>query len=428
MRRILDFCNPLVRASRLRRLLRLTLLLVFCALAAVEARAQYRFDQFTNTDGLPQNTVSAITQTSDGYLWFATYDGLVRYDGVRFTVFDKGNTSGILSNRFLPLYEDAQGTLWAGTVDGGLLCYRKGVFTTYAIEQGLPKNYVGRIQPATDGSPIVFTGQGQYNYLRWTDSDYLEAVNIFRWTQANSLDALDQRELNEYVDRSNARWMFKPGKLIRFRGDQQTEFPIKLSADEFFRFRYEDSAGNLWFGTRADGIYCVEGDTLRHYTDSDGVPSGALIKIGGEDLEGNIWFYGERGGAIRYRNGRFTRYLEKNGPKDNFIRAVFCDREGIIWVGTNSAGLYRLTREFLTAYSVADGLQDNIVYPICQDRSGSIWIGSGGGLTRFADSRFTSFRLHANGYSKAQELSLSTMGKRGRRSVRSLYADRDDRL
>jgi len=400
--------------------------LLFFAVAAIEASAQYRFDQFTNNDGLPQNTVSAIAQTSDGYLWFATYDGLARYDGVRFTVFDKGNTPGIRSNLFMSLYKDARGTLWAGTFDGGLVRYRDGVFTTFTAENGLPKNDVGRIQPDADGSPVIFVGGIGHDYLRWNDDSPLESLNIFRWTEEDSLEALDAREFYEYVDRANSRWVFESGKLIRFKGDQKTEFSTKLSLNEFFRFRYEDSAGNLWFGTNGDGIYCVTGDTLRHYTDSDGVPTGLLIKIGGEDSEGNIWFYARKGGLLRYANGQFTRYLAKNRLKDSFIRDVFCDREGTIWVGTNSAGLYRLTKKFLTVYTEADGLEDDIVYPICQDASGSIWIGSGSGLARFADGRFTSYSLAIGSNSKVQPLTRGD--KRQSLGVRSIYADREGRL
>jgi hypothetical protein len=75
--------------------------------------AEYRFDHFITHTGLPQNTISAITQTRDGYLWFATYDGLVRYDGVRFTIFDKGSASGIPCSCFLTLWADDRGALWA---------------------------------------------------------------------------------------------------------------------------------------------------------------------------------------------------------------------------------------------------------------------------------------------------------------------------
>lgn len=72
-----------------------------CALLFSQAVwTQYRFDSWTTDNGLPQNGVRAIAQTPDGYLWFTTFDGLVRFDGARFTVFDKNNSPGISSNRF----------------------------------------------------------------------------------------------------------------------------------------------------------------------------------------------------------------------------------------------------------------------------------------------------------------------------------------
>src|SRR4030095_4747645 len=100
--------------------------LIILALLPVTGFAQYRFDSWTTDEGLPQNTVSAILQTRDGYLWLATAGGLVRFDGLRFTVFDKGNTKGLISVRFSALFEDAERSLWIGTEDGGLTRYRNG--------------------------------------------------------------------------------------------------------------------------------------------------------------------------------------------------------------------------------------------------------------------------------------------------------------
>jgi len=102
---------------------RLSLLSLFWFSSAI---AQYRFDSWTTDNGLPQNSIFSIIQTRDGYLWMSTFDGLVRFDGVQFKVFDKSNTKGLSTNRFTALYEDKDGTLWAGTTDGGLTRYRDG--------------------------------------------------------------------------------------------------------------------------------------------------------------------------------------------------------------------------------------------------------------------------------------------------------------
>ena len=105
-----------------------SLALLLCIDATVFA-AEYGFDVWTTTaDGLPQNSVSGIVQTPDGYLWLATFDGLARFDGVKFTVFDKGNSPGIINNRFEGIYADREGRVWAFTESGILTVYREGVF------------------------------------------------------------------------------------------------------------------------------------------------------------------------------------------------------------------------------------------------------------------------------------------------------------
>src|SRR5260221_7047641 len=96
--------------------------------------ADYLFDIWTTDNGLPQNSVNAILQTKDGYLWLATFDGLVRYDGVRFVVFNVHNTPGVTSNRFTSLLEDRSGDLWIGTDDAGIIRYHNGKFTDFKAE------------------------------------------------------------------------------------------------------------------------------------------------------------------------------------------------------------------------------------------------------------------------------------------------------
>ena len=88
---------------------------VLWLLVGGSAHAQYRFDVWTTDNGLPQNGVRAIAQTPDGYLWFTTFDGLVRFDGVHFTTFSTGNTKGIINDRFSGLYGAKDGTLYATT-------------------------------------------------------------------------------------------------------------------------------------------------------------------------------------------------------------------------------------------------------------------------------------------------------------------------
>src|SRR5262245_2213011 len=96
------------------------ILILLCLGAAAPAAAQYQFDHWTADNGLPQNSVRSILQSRDGYLWLTTFDGLVRFDGVRFTVFNKSNSPGLASNRLLQIYEDRFGDLWIKLETGAL--------------------------------------------------------------------------------------------------------------------------------------------------------------------------------------------------------------------------------------------------------------------------------------------------------------------
>src|SRR5688572_10359752 len=154
-----------------RLLIRITIVgLIALGLFQAKAFAQYRFDHWTTDDGLPQNTVSAILQTRDGYLWLTTAGGLVRFDGLRFTVFDKGNAKGLNSVRFSVLFEDAERTLWIGTEDGGLTRYRNGNFTTFTTEHGLPHNRILALGDDGSGGVLVATPKG---VVRWRQEKLL---------------------------------------------------------------------------------------------------------------------------------------------------------------------------------------------------------------------------------------------------------------
>ncbi len=127
------------------------------ALDPQKAITQYVHDTWQIEDGLPQNSVLAIVQTRDGYLWLGTQEGLVRFDGVRFEVFDKTNTKEIQDNDILALHEDREGSLWIGTFGGGLNRFKDGRFTAYTPKEGLSNNRVRSIYEDREGSLWIGT-------------------------------------------------------------------------------------------------------------------------------------------------------------------------------------------------------------------------------------------------------------------------------
>src|SRR5215831_17961597 len=153
--------------------------LLFCLFflfGSQRAVAQYRFDHWTADNGLPQNSVRDIVQTRDGYLWLTTFDGLARFDGVRFTVFNKSNSPGIITNRFVLLYEDAQGDLWASTEDGALTRLHQGRFTTYTKGQGLPGERIYIMGDDGWGNLIVIFSPTQV--YRWRQGRFQAVVDM----------------------------------------------------------------------------------------------------------------------------------------------------------------------------------------------------------------------------------------------------------
>src|SRR6266581_3946249 len=128
---------------------------VLCSLSAAAldpARAvlEYGHDSWSAAEGLPQNTVYAIAQTPDGYLWLGTQEGLVRFDGIRFTIFDSRNTPAMRDDWVLAFCETRNGTLWVGTAEG-LLRGRDGRFDGWQPDGPLARGMVRSLIQARDG-------------------------------------------------------------------------------------------------------------------------------------------------------------------------------------------------------------------------------------------------------------------------------------
>src|SRR5712691_8273406 len=134
--------------------------LVFFIPGAGKIVAQYHFESWDTDRGLPQNGIHAILQTHDGYLWLANVDGLARFDGVRFTVFNIGNTKGINSNRFERLFEDKSGSLWVTTADPWVIKYRDGSFTSYSTGGDTRDYLASGIWEDPEGHLVISTLKG----------------------------------------------------------------------------------------------------------------------------------------------------------------------------------------------------------------------------------------------------------------------------
>ncbi len=382
-------------------------LLFFTFLLPTLAAAQYRFDHWTVDDGLPQNSVYSITQTTDGYIWFTTFDGLVRFDGVRFTVFNKSNHKNLPGNRFVKLFAEADNTLWIATDESGLVRYRKGEFQTFTMADGLLANRVYEIQKDTDGSLLISTLNGT---MRWRD----EKFSVERQE--------DIRRFKVYLAPSGIRWeMDQSGLRSTGRDGRETVYTLpfaadKISTDRTFNYflhvnMFEDREGALWFAA-AGNVYRLKDGAISVLTKENNVPP-SLVRVIAQDGAGAIWLGTQENGACRLQANRFDCFDKSSGISSENIYDIYTDREGTLWLGTNESGINRATNRAITPLSTAEGLADKNVYPILEDKTGGVWIGSFSALSYYKDGKIKN-------YTYGKELLYE--------SVQSLYEDDAGRL
>jgi len=340
---------------------------------------QYVHDVWQVEDGLPQSTITAILQTRDGYIWLGTQEGLVRFDGVRFTVFDKKNTKNIKDSHILTLFEDHEGSLWIGTYGGGLNRLKDKEFTAYTTKEGLSDNMVWSICEDGKGSIWIGTYSGGLNRLR--DG---------KFTAYTTKDGLSNDFVRSiYEDREGSLWIGTGEGLNRLRDGKFTAYTTKdgLSNDMVWSI-YEDRNGSLWIGTYSGGLNRFKDGKFTAFTTKEGL-SDDIVKSIYEDREGSIWIGTEGGGLNRLRDGKFTVYTTKEGLSNDFVKSIYEDREGSLWIGTDGGGLNRLKDDKFTVYTTKEGLSSDLVKSIYEDREGSLWIGTGEGLNRLKDGKFT---------------------------------------
>jgi len=377
-----DGLTGLDQLKLLKRLLTRSLCLLAVLVFASPAFAQYQFDGWNTDNGLPQNLVKAILQTSDGYLWLTTSDGLVRFDGVRFTIFQRANSDGLTSTRLTTLVEDHLGNLWIGSEDRGLFKYRDGRFTNYTTADGLSDYLIRAFGEDTANNLWVLTMKGMDQWKDGRFIPYDPGIGPFKSLGATYADA------NNFMGFSFA----DVNGLRVFEGGRYRSYP---SMEGFnarnVRTLYEDQYGAVWIGAtdRNANLYKFKDGTLTPFK-INGLPDAAISAIC-EDHAGNLWISTRDGKLSQYKDGQLNVFGEAEGLVAKSVKRIYEDREGNIWLGSDE-GLLLTRKKSVKVLSVKDGLSSKNVYLIYQDREGNVWIGTqGGGLNKYKDGIFSHY-------------------------------------
>ncbi|MBI3193465.1 MAG: hypothetical protein HYZ34_03235 [Ignavibacteriae bacterium] len=332
------------------------------------AESYYRFFHLTSTNGLSNNTIQHIAQDSYGYIWFATQNGLNRYDGYNFITYrhEHGNLKSISHNTIAALLPSGNGGLWIGTKGGGL-------------------NY--------------------YDHV-------LNSFSHFRFDSTNTTSLSNDTVTALYLDRSGFLWIGTAYGLNRFHQKEKTferfHLPQQNKAhkgDNSVTSLLEGRNGILWVGTLSGlltfnhtnkSLTTLIGDSIALFNDGN-----IMIRHLAEDRNGNLWIGTQGAGLIRLSQTRnhIEHFLnipaDKKSLCNNYINSLFEDHLGLLWVGTED-GLAQLQSDttfinFKHDQQDPNSLSGNSMLSLSEDASGILWIGTSFSGLNFLDRKQKQF-------------------------------------
>ncbi len=363
----------------------------------------YIHTQWTTRNGLPQDSVTSITQDTKGYLWLGTENGLVRFDGKRVEIFNMKNTPALKSNHITVVFNGGARTLWIGTNGGGITKYKywNNRFSRDITTRHIISNIVVRAI-AGDDQNTTWVGTAGSGLLRF------QGESMVAFTTGNGL--ADNIVQAVECGKNGDLWIGTANGLNRLK----REIPGESATKSKTRFIYyttrnglpsnnitavgEDHLGNLWVGT-------VKGLAKKEKKSSffTRVPVPQKLRenwIHGihEDNDGLIWVAGNSGlYRVRqtYSSGRPSYGIDNASIIDGFpklpVLTLWEDNEGIIWSGTAGGGLNSIRNGGFNYFNSLDGLSDNYVNVVYQDSADRLWIGSKNGLSLFTGKRFSDY-------------------------------------
>ncbi len=378
---------------------------------------------WTVEDGLPVNTVNQAVQDNDGYIWFTTYDGIVKFDGLEFKTFNHSNTPEIPHNRATEIYKQNGVGIWVSMEHEGVLLINKEGFTHFGEKEGFSKSDVTQIYEDHKHRMFFVTHDGLYTF---------ENNKFRRFFRGKNEQQERVRILFEDIDGS--KWIATNNGLIHATKDSMEEYNVsKHQPDNVFFTVFRNSEGLLLAGT-SSGFFILEDgkltssrkfDVLKNADvyriwEHDGITilssyKGIFLLIDGNlkkiadpyrkeneayhnsmvDSDGQLWMVGDRGTLSILKNWtiRDVNALSKTGL-DYFI-STFEDKEGNIWVTTPREGIIRIKKAQVRTIGKDEGLTEGNILGLLKDSKKRYWIGTrGGGLNMIEGDRIRHYLEH----------------------------------
>jgi signal transduction histidine kinase/ligand-binding sensor domain-containing protein len=339
---------------------------------AQQTSAQYSVASWGYKDGMPSTLIFAVAQTSDGFLWLGTDDGLVRFDGVRFTHWRPAMPNGQLPGPVRALDVSRDGALLFGTGDGLVGSMHSGGLEATQLDSA-----VLSIQTAADGSVWAATAGALWHLTAGTLEHAEPPITLPGAWVSGPLQSGDGQE-----------WVSTQTGLFHLAGEQLVKAapgPAWLLSTPGGHATWLDAQGDL-HSLESSGIAGRYQPLSRYINKLTTVIA---------DRSGCLWAGTRGGGIIRSCaiNGHTSaqQFTPSDGLSSDFIRAIFEDREHNVWVGTEN-GLDRLRRNRVLSLTRCDGLIDDTVTSIAAGKDGAVWLATAVGLQRLLDGKSTVHR------------------------------------
>ncbi len=408
-------CQPIPFPTLAAALLRYFICLLAFSLHG-QAVERYLIDAWETDKGLPQNFVTSIAQTPDGFLWCGTPSGLARFDGFRFVVFNAATTPALGTGRIRQLLADRRGILWISTTEGGLIRFENGVFQTVSQSsfEGSRKAFSG-IADDESGSLWLSSEDGSVKVLRGDSIDDASSHWLSRAPFRTERDPSgrvwlrNRFELCQVLDGQKAPvlegvfgqyqflapsrtegWWVKMGGLVRLwrKGQWIEERAPPAWENRTLSSALEDQQGQLWIGSIGLGLFRYGPDgSMDTFSFGEGLGSDQVTCLC-EDREGSLWVGTNGGGLRRLRTTSVQVYGQEQGFLSSQITSLCEGPEGTLWVGTENDGLHRLAKGKATLVPGSERLP---VRSVLQTQAGALWVGaSPGGLLEMIDGKLQS--------------------------------------
>ncbi|MBS1765233.1 MAG: histidine kinase [Bacteroidetes bacterium] len=327
----------------------------------------FSVEVYNTESGLPQNSIITMHQSSDGYLWFSTFSGMVRFDGMKFKLFGQNETKGLLSNSVVSIQEDKKKQLWFLDDVGHLVKYDGATFTGF--EKSFNNININSFCFSDDGSLFVSTSNNEIYTVNVNVLDFITRIN-----QTSIRSIYPGKNNSILIATTNGLFELKNNKVVK----NEIAPNVAITGLSY------DQDNFLWVSS-PKGLFKVNENRAEEVQLSDDNDHFLKVFV---DRQNRKWVYKGSEGLYMSESSDFTQMSEESGLSSNNINYIYQDREDNIWVGTNNAGLNKLQYKAFKTISVEDGLIADGVAPIIKTSAGIIYAGNNcGGINKIIEGK-----------------------------------------